>query len=59
MAGLGALFEPKSVAVIGASATPDKQGNNALIYLQRAGFAGRIYPVNPAGGEIAGLACYR
>ena len=53
------LFEPASVAVIGASATPDKQGNTALVYLKRAGFAGRIYPINPAGGEIEGLTCYR
>ena len=53
------LFAPESVAIIGASATPDKQGNTALIYLKRAGFAGRIYPINPAGGEIEGLACYK
>ena len=58
-ASLKDLFAPASVAVIGASATPDKQGNTALIYLKRAGFAGRIYPINPAGGEIEGLACYK
>lgn len=53
------LFEPQSVAVIGASATPGKQGNAAVVYLKRTGFAGRIYPINPAGGEIEGLTCYR
>ena len=52
------LFAPRSVAVIGASATPGKQGNVAVAYLKRTGFAGRIYPVNPAGGTIEGLACY-
>ena len=49
------LFAPASVAVIGASPTPEKQGNVAIRYLKRAGFASRIYPVNPAGGEIEGL----
>ncbi len=59
IAKLKPLFEPASVAVIGASATADKQGNAAVVYLQRTGFAGRIYPINPAGGEIEGLTCYR
>ena len=44
---LRALFTPHSVAVTGASATPEKQGNVAIRYLKQAGFAGRIYPVNP------------
>ena len=55
---LDALFRPRSVAVIGASATPFKQGNVALKYLSQGGFDGHIYPVNPAGGEIEGLKCY-
>src|SRR5262245_36961839 len=49
------LLAPDSVAVIGASATPGKQGNTAIRYLRHAGFTGRIYPVNPSGGEIEGL----
>lgn len=53
------LLEPRSVAVIGASATPGKQGNVAVAYLQRTGFPGRIYPINPAGGTIEGLTCYK
>jgi acyl-CoA synthetase (NDP forming) len=52
------LFRPRSIAVIGASATPFKQGNVALKYLLQGGFRGEIYPVNPAGGEIEGLKCY-
>lgn len=59
LSSLKRLFEPQSVAVIGASATPGKQGNSAVVYLQRTGFKGRIYPINPGGGEIAGLPCYR
>jgi acyl-CoA synthetase (NDP forming) len=53
------LFAPAHVAVIGASSTPGKQGNTAIRYLKRCGFPGRISPVNPAGGEIEGLICYR
>lgn len=55
---LEALFRPRSVAVIGASATPFKQGNVALKYLLQGGFAGDVYPVNPNGGQIEGLTCY-
>jgi acyl-CoA synthetase (NDP forming) len=53
------LFQPAHVAVIGASSTPDKHGNIAVRYLVRAGYRGRISPVNPNGGEIEGLACHR
>src|SRR5713101_6605447 len=53
------LFQPAHVAVIGASSTPGKHGNVAIRYLQRAGYPGRISPVNSAGGEVEGLACYR
>lgn len=55
---LDALFRPRSVAVIGASATPFKQGNVALKYLMQGGFRGAVYPVNPGGGQIEGLTCY-
>jgi len=53
------LFQPAHVAVIGASSTPDKHGNIAIRYLVRAGYGGRISPVNPNGGEVEGLACHR
>jgi acetate---CoA ligase (ADP-forming) len=52
------LFQPEHVAVIGASSTPDKHGNIAMRYLVRAGYRGRISPVNPNGGEVEGFACY-
>jgi acetate---CoA ligase (ADP-forming) len=53
------LFQPAHVAVIGASSTPDKHGNIAIRYLVRAGYRGRISPINPNGGEVEGLACHR
>jgi acyl-CoA synthetase (NDP forming) len=52
------LFRPRAMAVIGASATPGKQGNVALKFARAAGFPGPVHPINPAGGEIEGLTCY-
>src|SRR5262245_51086574 len=53
------LFQPAHVAVIGASSTSGKHGNIAIRYLIRAGYRGRISPVNRNGGEVEGLACHR
>jgi acetyl coenzyme A synthetase (ADP forming)-like protein len=48
------LFDPKSVAVIGASRRPEKVGFGIFSNLLRGGFAGPVHGVNPAGGEILG-----
>jgi len=53
------IFEPRSVGVIGASADPEKRGYQVVAALQRSGFAGPVYPVNPKGGEILGLTVAR
>ena len=52
------FFEPGSVAVIGASRTPGKGGFNIIENLQRLGYAGDIYPVNPRAKHILGLPVY-
>jgi len=52
---LTALFEPGSVAVIGASAKPGKVGHSVVSNLIEAGYQGKILPVNPKGGQILGL----
>jgi acetyltransferase len=52
---LNALFAPRTVAVIGASATPGKVGNVVVANMLAAGYRGRLFPVNPKGGEIEGL----
>ncbi len=52
---LEALFNPDSVAVVGASATPGKVGHTIVNNLLRFKFKGKIIPVNPKGGEILGL----
>ena len=52
------LLRPASVAVIGASADPAKMTGRPVGYLQKHGFAGAIWPVNPRASSIAGLPCY-
>jgi acetate---CoA ligase (ADP-forming) len=53
---LDALIRPASIAVVGASSSPGKAGHQLMRALD--GFAGRLYPVNPAGGEILGRRAY-
>lgn len=54
---LSRLLNPKSVAIIGASPTPGALGKSVLDNLERHGFAGEIYLVNPKRTEIDGRAC--
>lgn len=53
------LFEPRSVAVIGASHDPDKVGYKILENIIAGGFKGKIFPVNYKGGKILGLTVYQ
>lgn len=53
------LFEPESIAIIGASKDPKKIGYTILKNLIDGGYKGRIYPVNPSGGEILGFPVYK
>src|SRR5579884_3659237 len=54
---LAALFQPRSIAVIGASEKPTV-GRRIVASLDRIGFAGAIFPVNPAYPSVLGHACY-
>lgn len=56
---LEALFNPRSIAVIGASHDPKKVGFAVLNNLIKFNFKGGLYPINPAGGEILGLTAYQ
>ena len=56
--GMGALFSPKSVAIIGASDDPTRIGGRPVDYLKRYGFGGPIYPVNPKRETVQGLQAY-
>jgi len=53
------LFEPRSIAVVGASKDKGKIGHAVLHNIQSGMFAGKIYPVNPAGGIIEGIPSYK
>ena len=55
---LDRLLRPRSVAVIGASADPSKTAGRPVAYLQKHGFSGAIYPINPRVDMLAGLTCY-
>ena len=52
------FFNPKSVAVVGASNVRGKIGFNLVEGLLESGFRGSIFPVNPKGGEVLGLRMY-
>lgn len=52
------LFEPRSVAVIGASGTPGKIGFEVLKSMLIHGYKGRVYAVNPSKKQVCGLKCY-
>jgi len=55
---LSRLFYPRSIAIVGASPDHNSLGSLPIRFLQRHGFPGKIYPVNPKHKEIMGLACY-
>ncbi|MBX3620031.1 MAG: acetate--CoA ligase family protein [Rhizobacter sp.] len=52
---LSAIFDPRGIAVVGASSTPTKIGGIPVDFLKRFGYAGRIYPVNPTADRIQDL----
>jgi acetate---CoA ligase (ADP-forming) len=58
-ASIDILFNPISIAVIGASTTRGKLGNDVMRNLIDSGYQGRIYPINPNAGEILGLKAFR
>ena len=53
------IFKPKSVAIIGASATPNKIGNVLMKNFLENKYQGKIYPINPKYPQIMGLKCYK
>jgi acetate---CoA ligase (ADP-forming) len=58
MSRLKAALDPRSVAVIGASENPNKIGGRPVHYLEKFGFKGKIFPINPSRQEIQGHKCY-
>lgn len=58
LSSLTPLFNPSSVAIIGASDDPDRLSGRPLRYLIEAQFAGAIYPVNPKRDTVQGLPAF-
>ena len=58
MSRLEAALDPKSIAIIGASENPNKVGGRPLHYLDKFGFKGKIFPINPSRTEVQGYKCY-
>ncbi|HOL65116.1 MAG TPA: acetate--CoA ligase family protein, partial [Accumulibacter sp.] len=56
---LTTLFEPKSVAVIGASERESSVGSVLFKNILDSGFKGRLYPINPAHDTIQGVQAYK
>ena len=55
---LESLFQPQSIAVVGASANQRVRGHGFVKDLIDFGFPGPIYPVNPTLDEMLGLKAY-
>lgn len=53
-----ALFAPRSVALVGASADRTKASSRPLEFLRGSGFTGRVYPINSRVSEIDGEPCW-
>lgn len=52
------LFDPDSVAIVGASDNKNKIGGRPIHYMAKFGFKGAVYPINPVREEVQGLRCY-
>lgn len=55
---LGVFFDPKTVALIGATEADASVGRSLLTNLLQAPFKGRVFPVNPNHQELMGVQCY-
>src|SRR5918994_4170572 len=56
---LGALFDPRSLAVVGASDDPAKWGNWIALNALKGGHRRHVFLVNRRGGDIGGRWVYR
>ena len=55
---LDVLFNPASIAVVGASSNEMKLGGRPIAYMKKMGYRGTIYPVNPKSRDVQGLPAY-
>lgn len=55
---IDALFNPASVAVVGASPDIGKPGGRAIAFLRQFGYTGDLYAINPKYDDIDGVPCF-
>ncbi len=58
MSRLKAALDPRSIAIIGASENPNKVGGRPVHYLDKFGFKGKVFPINPSRPQVQGHKCY-
>ena len=59
MYSLGDILHAKSIAVVGASGSPEKMGYTLLHNILEGEFEGGVYPINPKEDSILGKQCYK
>ena len=58
VASLRPVFDPKSVAVVGASRRRGTVGRSVLDNIRTGGYQGQLYAVNPNASQIGGVPCF-
>jgi acetyltransferase len=56
---LDSLFKPRAIAIVGASVKELSIGNVIIRNLQKYGYTGPIYPINPTAPEVCGITAYK
>ncbi len=59
IAKLKLIFEPSSIAFLGATSNPFKWGFRIFANIVNGGYQGRLYPINPTKQEILGIKVYK
>jgi acyl-CoA synthetase (NDP forming) len=59
LAAFKPLFEPTTIAVVGASASGTTPGNRFIGHLKAYGYPGRIWPIHPSATAIEGLPAFK
>jgi acetyl coenzyme A synthetase (ADP forming)-like protein len=57
-AALDPIFKPRSIAVVGASRSPNTIGHQTLANLVNYGFTGAVFPINPKADSIHSIKAY-
>lgn len=51
---LHAALNPRSIAIVGASDNPHKVGGRPILFMNKYGYKGKVFPINPARAEVQG-----